>query len=57
MRIVIVADSFPPLKNSAAVLIFSLAEALANMDHQLLVITPSADIQCPHIEEDFADQL
>lgn len=53
MRIVIVADSFPPLKNSAAVLIFSLAEALANMDHQLLVITPSADIQCPHIEEDF----
>ena len=52
MRIVIVADSFPPLKNSAAVLVFSLAEALASMGHQLLVITPSADIEHPHNEED-----
>lgn len=53
MRIVIVADSFPPLKNSAAVLIFSLAEALAGLGHQLLVITPSFDIKKSHIEDDY----
>jgi len=53
MRIVIIADSFPPLKNSAAVLIFSLAEALASLGHQLLVITPSADIENTHSEEDY----
>lgn len=53
MRIAIVADSFPPLKNSAAVLVFSLAEALAALGHQLLVITPSADIKKSHIEDDY----
>jgi glycosyltransferase involved in cell wall biosynthesis len=53
MRIVIIADSFPPLKNSAAVLIFSLAEALAGLGHQLLVITPSSDIEKSHVEDDY----
>jgi glycosyltransferase involved in cell wall biosynthesis len=53
MHIAIVADSFPPLKNSAAVLVFSLAEALAALGHQLLVITPSADIKKSHIEDDY----
>jgi len=53
MRIVIIADSFPPLKNSAAVLIFSLVEALVGMGHQLLVITPSADILDHHCTDDF----
>jgi glycosyltransferase involved in cell wall biosynthesis len=53
MRIAIVADSFPPLKNSAAVLIFSLAEALAGLGHQLLVITPSADLKKSHIEDNY----
>lgn len=53
MRIVIVADSFPPLKNSAAVLVFSLAEALSGLGHQLLVITPTSDIKKSHIEDDF----
>lgn len=53
MHIVIVADSFPPLNNSAAVLIFSLAEALASLGHQLLVITPSPDIEKSHIEVDY----
>ena len=52
MRIAIVADSFPPLKNSAAVLIFSLAEALAQLGHQLLVVTPSADIEKSYILEE-----
>lgn len=53
MRIAIVADSFPPLKNSAAVLVFSLAEALAGLGHQLLVIIPSADFKNSHIENDY----
>lgn len=53
MRIVIVADSFPPLKNSAAVLVFSLAEALASFGHQLLVVTPSTHIEHSHSEEDY----
>ena len=53
MRIAIVADSFPPLKNSAAVLVFSLAEALASLGHQLLVITPCPDIEKSHLEDDY----
>jgi glycosyltransferase involved in cell wall biosynthesis len=53
MRITIIADSFPPLKNSAAVLVFSLAEALAALDHEVLVITPSSGIEDPSLEEDF----
>jgi glycosyltransferase involved in cell wall biosynthesis len=53
MRITIIADSFPPLKNSAAVLVFSLAEALAALDHKVLVITPSSGIEGPSLEEDF----
>jgi glycosyltransferase involved in cell wall biosynthesis len=53
MRIAIVADSFPPLKNSAAVLIFSLSEALASLGHQLLVITPSSEIEKSHVEDDY----
>jgi len=44
MRMILVSDSFPPVKNSAAVLIFSLAEALASLGHEVLVITPSVDI-------------
>jgi glycosyltransferase involved in cell wall biosynthesis len=53
MRIAIVADSFPPLNNSAAVLVFSLAEALADLGHQLLVIIPSSDIEPSYIEDDY----
>ena len=53
MRIAIIADSFPPLKNSAAVLIFSLAEELTSLAHEVLVITPSTDIREPFLEEDF----
>lgn len=53
MRIAIVADSFPPLKNSAAVLVFSLAEALASLGHQLMVIIPSSDIEPSYIEDDY----
>lgn len=53
MRIVIVADSFPPLKNSAAVLVSSLAEALVLLGHQVLVISPSSDIEISHLEENY----
>lgn len=53
MRIIIAADSFPPLKNSAAVLVFSLAEAMACQGHEILVVTPSAEIENSYIEDDF----
>jgi glycosyltransferase involved in cell wall biosynthesis len=53
MRIVIVADSFPPLKNSAAVLVFSLAEVMASEGHDVLVITPSEDLETSSLEDDF----
>jgi glycosyltransferase involved in cell wall biosynthesis len=53
MRIIIVADSFPPLKNSAAVLVSSLAEAMSSLGHQLLVITPCLDIEKSHFEDDY----
>lgn len=53
MRICIVSDSFPPLKNSAAVLIFSLAEALASLGHELLVITPVDNIEKSYVIDDF----
>jgi glycosyltransferase involved in cell wall biosynthesis len=53
MRIVLVADSFPPLKNSAAVLVFSLAEAMASKGHEVLVITPSVGIGPTYVEDDF----
>ena len=52
MRIAIVTDSFPPLKNSAAVLIFSLAEAMAYQGHEVLVVTPSIEIDYSYVEED-----
>jgi glycosyltransferase involved in cell wall biosynthesis len=51
MRIAIIADSFPPLKNSAAVLVFSLAEVMAEQGHEVLVITPSEDIDDPFAED------
>ena len=53
MRIAIIADSFPPLKNSAAVLVFSLAEEMAHQGHKVLVITPSTEIENSSIEDDF----
>lgn len=53
MRIVIAADSFPPLKNSAAVLVFSLAEAMASDGHHVLVVTPSNVINKTFIEDDY----
>ena len=53
MRIAIIVDSFPPLKNSAAVLVFSLAEVMASEGHDILVITPSAEIETSYLEDDF----
>jgi glycosyltransferase involved in cell wall biosynthesis len=53
MRIAIIADSFPPLKNSAAVLISSLAETMALEGHEVLVVTPSSEIDGKYLEENF----
>lgn len=53
MRIAIIADSFPPLKNSAAVLIFSLAETIALEGHDVLVVTPTSEIGESYSEESY----
>lgn len=53
MRIVIAADSFPPLKNSAAVLVFSLAETISSEGHHVLVVTPSNEINKTYVEDDY----
>lgn len=54
MRIVIIADSFPPLKNSAAVLLSSLAETIAQLGHEVLVITASDNsVQVTSPKEDY----
>jgi len=53
MRIAIVADSFPPLKNSAAVLVSSLVEALAGLGHHVLVIIPFSEGEKSCLKEDF----
>jgi len=45
MRIVLIADAFPPLKNSASALVLSLAEALAELGHELVVITPTVSLE------------
>jgi len=54
-RIVFVADSFPPFKNSAAVLVSSLAEAFVKEGCTVLVITPSYEIDKPYVEESYGD--
>ena len=52
MRIAIISDSFPPLKNSAAVLVYSLAEEMASAGHTIVVITPTKNIEKQFVEED-----
>jgi len=46
MRIVLIADSFPPEKTSAAIQLRDLAKEIVNRGHDLTVILPSSTISC-----------
>lgn len=45
MKIALIADSFPPLRTSAAVQIFSLSREFIRNGHDLIVIIPSFEVR------------
>lgn len=53
MRLALIADTFPPLRNSGAVQLRDLSREFARQGHQLTVMLPSADIDRPWQIEDF----
>jgi glycosyltransferase involved in cell wall biosynthesis len=53
MRIALVADTFPPLRNSGAVQLRDLSKEFVRQGHQLTVMLPSADIEKAWQLEDF----
>lgn len=52
MRIALLADSFPPLRNSGAVQLRDLSLEFARQGHQLTVMLPAADLKQPWAMED-----
>lgn len=50
MRILLVADAFPPTRTSAAVHMFDLAWELSNCGHEVVVITPKPNLNQKCIE-------
>ncbi len=44
MRIVLIADTFPPLRNSGAVQLRDLSREFVRQGHELTVLLPAADI-------------
>lgn len=53
MRLVLVADTFPPLRTSGAVQLRDLARELVRQGHALTVLLPLSDTAHAWIEEDF----
>lgn len=47
MRVVLVADTFPPLRTSGAVQLRDLAHEFVSQGHQLTVVLPSSDLSAP----------
>jgi glycosyltransferase involved in cell wall biosynthesis len=47
MRLVLVADTFPPLRTSGAVQLRDLSRELVRQGHQLTVLLPAADLDGP----------
>lgn len=47
MRVVLIADTFPPLRNSGAVQLRDLSKEFARQGHSLTVALPSAEISMP----------
>ena len=58
MRVALVADSFPPLRTSAAVQLRDLAKEFAQQGHSLCVLLPATDQSEPwRLEESFGAQV
>ena len=53
MRVVLVADTFPPLRTSGAVQLRDLAKEFARQGHTLTVMLPAAGLSAPWSLEDF----
>lgn len=53
MRLVLVADTFPPLRTSGAVQLRDLAREFAAQGHELTVLLPAADLPTPFAIGDF----
>ncbi|MFA7439917.1 MAG: glycosyltransferase family 4 protein [Sphingomonadaceae bacterium] len=53
MRVALVADTFPPLRTSGAVQLRDLAREFARQGHDLTVMLPSSEIDCPWQLGDF----
>jgi glycosyltransferase involved in cell wall biosynthesis len=51
MRLVLIADTFPPIRTSGAVQLKDLAREFARQDHTLTVLLPSADLKEPWLLE------
>ena len=52
LKIALIADTFPPLRNSGAVQLRDLAREFSRQGHELTVILPAADISEPWVIED-----
>lgn len=53
MRIVLIADTFPPLCTSGAVQLRDLSNEFVRQGHMLTVMLPSSDLKIPWLIEDF----
>ena len=49
MKVAIITDSFPPLKNSGAIQIRDLSIEFVRQGHEVVVITPSSEIFNPYL--------
>jgi glycosyltransferase involved in cell wall biosynthesis len=52
MRLVLIADAFPPLRTSGAVQLRDLSREFVNQGHEITVIIPSAEIEYSWLLED-----
>ena len=49
MKVAIITDSFPPVKNSGAIQIRDLSVELVRQGHDVVVLTPSSEIINPYL--------
>ena len=53
MKLVLIADTFPPLRTSGAVQLRDLAREFVRQGHELTVLLPDADLDLPWALENF----
>ncbi|PHQ13512.1 glycosyltransferase family 4 protein [Marinobacter profundi] len=53
MKLVLIADTFPPLRTSGAVQLRDLSREFVRKGHELTVLLPSSDLEQPWALEDF----